>query len=143
MRIPGLPEPSSPRVGRIVALRLSPASEGNAQGIGLADLTTQRLVDAVDRRTTYLNTITSTFLLRGFIPVTLPSDREAIATALDTLGIADPKSARMIRISNTLHLEHLRASPTVAEVLRGHEGTDVGPATDWSFDPAGDLADLS
>jgi hypothetical protein len=143
MRIPGLPEPSAPRVSRIVALRLSPASEGNAQGIGLADLTTQRLVDAMDRQTTYLNTITSTYLLRGFIPVTLPSDREAIATALDTLGIADPTSARVIRIANTLHLEHLRASPAVAEELRRQESTDVGPATDWSFDPAGDLADLS
>ena len=143
MRIPGLPEPSAPRVSRIVALRLSPASEGNAQGIGLADLTTQRLVDAMDRQTTYLNTITSTFLLRGFIPVTLPSDREAIATALDTLGIADPASVRMIRISNTLHLEHLRASPTVAEIIRAQEGTEVGPAADWPFGPTGDLADLS
>jgi len=143
MRIPGLPEPAAPRIGRIVALRLSSASEGNAQGIGLADLTTQRLVDAIDRQATYLNTITSTYLLRGFIPVTLLSDREAIATALDTLGIADPASARMIRISNTLHLEHLRASPTVAEIIRAQEGTEVGPAAGWAFTAGGDLADLS
>ncbi|MDI6771011.1 MAG: lactate racemase domain-containing protein [bacterium] len=62
MRIPGLPEPASPRIGRIVALRLSPESEGNANGIGLADLTTQRLVDAIDREITNLNAITSTFI---------------------------------------------------------------------------------
>jgi hypothetical protein len=143
MRIPGLSEPGSPRVARIVALRLSASSEGNAQGIGLADLVTQRLVDAIDRRTTYLNTITSTYLLRGFIPVTLPSDREAIATALDTLGLADPSAARIIRIANTLHLERLRVSPAVAEVLRGQEGTEVGPAAAWSFTSDGHLADLS
>jgi hypothetical protein len=143
MRIPGLPEPAAPRVGRIVALRLSAASEGNAQGIGLADLVTQRLVDAIDRRTTYLNTITSTYLLRGFIPVTLPTDREAITTALDTLGIADAASARIVRIANTLHLEQLRASPAVAEILRAQGDTEVGQAADWPFTAAGELADLS
>lgn len=143
MRIPGLPEPLSPRVGRIVALRLSAASEGNAQGIGLADLVTQRLVDAIDRRTTYLNTITSTYLLRGFIPVTLPTDREAILTALDTLGITDVAAARIIRIANTLHLERLRASPSVAETLRAQADIEVGQAADWSFTASGDLADLT
>jgi hypothetical protein len=143
MRIPGLPEPASPRVGRIVALRLSAASEGNAQGIGLADLTTQRLVDAIDRRTTYVNTITSTYLLRGFIPVTLPTDREAITTALDTLGITDAASARIIRIANTLHLEHLLVSSAVAEILRPQDGVEVGQAADWPFTAAGELADLT
>jgi hypothetical protein len=141
-RIPGLPEPSSPRIGRVVALRLSSHSEGNAQGIGLADLTTQRLVDAIDRRVTYLNTITSTFLQRGFIPVTLPSDREAIATALDTLGLANPRAAALIRIPNTLHLERLLASDAVADRLHGQPGVEVGAQVDWAFTSAGDLADL-
>ena len=139
----GLPELPSPRIGRIVALRLSAASEGNAQGIGLADLVTQRLVDAIDRRTTYLNTITSTFLQRGFIPITLPSDREVIATAFDTLGIDDPAAARVMRIPNTLHLERVLASQAVADAVRGQPGVDVGPPVEWAFRPDGTLADLS
>ncbi|MDR7483890.1 MAG: hypothetical protein QN187_01010 [Armatimonadota bacterium] len=142
-RIPGLPEPIAPRIQRIVVLRLSPRSEGNAQGIGLADLTTQRLVEAMDRRATYLNTITSTFLQRGFIPITLPSDREAIATALDTLGLHDPRRARLVRIPNTAHLERLLASETVAEEIRGQIGVEVGPEVPWVFAPDGDLADLA
>ncbi|MDR7523115.1 MAG: DUF2088 domain-containing protein [Armatimonadota bacterium] len=142
-RIPGLPEPSAPRIQRIVVLRLSPRSEGNAQGIGLADLTTQRLVDAMDRRATYLNTVTSTFLSRGFIPITLPSDREAIATALDTLGLDDPRRARLIRIPNTAHLERLLASETVVEGIRGQDGVEVGPEVPWEFAPDGNLADLA
>ena len=40
----GLPEPDYPSVKRIVVLNLSDASGGNANGIGLADFTTQKLV---------------------------------------------------------------------------------------------------
>ncbi|MGH2375257.1 MAG: DUF362 domain-containing protein [bacterium] len=141
-RIAGLPEPSAPRIGRIVVLRLAPASEGNAQGIGLADLTTQRLVDAIDRKTTNLNIITSTYLQRGFIPITLASDRDAIEAAFDTLGITDRASALVMRIPNTLHLERVRASLAVADAIRGQEGVTVGPADDWPFLPDGRLADL-
>ncbi len=143
VRVTGLPELASPRIRRIVALRLSEASGGNAQGIGLADLVTQRLVDAIDRRTTYLNTITSTFLQRGFIPITLPSDREAIATAFDTLGIDDPGTARVMRIPNTLHLERVLASRAVADAVRGQPGVEVGPPIEWAFRPDGTLDDLS
>jgi hypothetical protein len=142
VRVQGLPEFSSPRIGRIVVLRLSGASEGNAQGIGLADLVTQRLVDAMDRRATWLNTITSTFLQRGFIPVTLPTDCDAIAAAFDTLGIGDPQAARVLRISNTLHLERVLASRALVELLDGQSGIEVGAPVEWAFTPAGDLADL-
>jgi hypothetical protein len=141
-RIAGMPEPQTPRVGCLVVLRLSPHSEGNAQGIGLADLTTQRLVDAIDRHVTYTNTITSTFLSRGAIPVTLPSDREAIAVALDTVGLADPQTVRMMRIPNTLHLERVLVSDAVAEALRGVPGIEIGPEVPWAFTPDGHLADL-
>lgn len=140
--IPGLPEPASPRVARIVALRLSPRSEGNAQGIGLADLVTERLAGAMDRRATYLNTITSTFLNRGAVPVTMPSDREAVATAIDTLGIGNPEEVRLLRIPNTLHLERMLASEAVAEEIRGRPGVEIGEEVPWAFTPDGHLAGL-
>ncbi len=140
--IPGLPEPASPRITRIVALRLSPRSEGNAQGIGLADLVTERLVGAMDRGVTYLNTITSTFLNRGSVPVTMPSDREAVATAIDTLGIEDPEKVRLLRIPNTLHLEQMLASEAVAGEIRGRPGVEIGEEVEWVFTPEGHLADL-
>lgn len=142
VRIPGLPEPASPRIGRIVVLRLSPESEGNAQGIGLADLTTQRLVDSIDRQATYLNAITSTFLQRSFIPITLSSDRAAIAAALETLGINEPRGARVVRIANTLHLDRLSASQAVVEEMRDREGVEIGESREWPFDPDGWLTDL-
>ena len=141
-RIAELPELPVPRIRRIVALRLSAHSEGNAQGIGLADLTTQRLVDAMDRRATYLNTMTSTFLNRGFIPITLPSDHEAIAAAFETLGLDDPGSALVMRIPNTLHLERVLASDAVVERIAVEPGVEIGPVVPGAFTLDGHLADL-
>lgn len=141
-RIFGIPEPTSPSIARVIALRLSPHSEGNAQGIGLADVTTRRLVAAVDWQVTYKNTITSTFLNRGAAPVTLPSDREAIAVALDTLAIVDKGLVRVIRIPNTLHLARLAVSEAVANEIAGQPGIDIGPEIPWVFTDDGWLVDL-
>jgi hypothetical protein len=142
-RLPGMPEPASPRITRIVALRLSPESEGNAQGVGLADFVTRRLVDAIDPAATYMNTITSTFLQRGFIPITMPTDRAAIAAALSSLPLSDPSAARIVRIPNTLHLERLAVSEALLPELAGRADVTVGEAEPLRFTPDGMLADLA
>ena len=142
-RLPGMPEPETPRIKRIVALRLSPESEGNAQGVGLADFVTRRLVDAIDPVATYTNAITSTFVERAFIPITLSSDREAIETALASLSIRDPAEARLARIRNTLHLDEVWLSaPLLAEVA-GRPGIDVGPLEPLRFAGDGTLLNLA
>lgn len=142
-RLPGMPEPSSPRIKRIVALRLSPESEGNAQGVGLADVVTRRLVDAIDPVNTYTNTITSTFLERGFIPITMPTDRDAIAAALASLALPDPARARIVRIRNTLHLDELWASEAFLPELAGRPEVTVGTPEPLRFTSDGMLADLA
>ena len=60
-RVEGIPEPEFPRIGRIVALRLSRGSEGNANGIGLADFTTRKLANAIDWTPTLMNVRTTGF----------------------------------------------------------------------------------
>jgi len=142
-RLPGMPEPSSPRIKRIVTLRLSLESEGNAQGVGLADVVTRRLVDAIDPVNTYTNTITSTFLERGFIPITMPTDRDAIAAALASLALPDPARARIVRIRNTLHLDELWASEALLPELAGRPEVTVGTPEPLRFTSDGMLADLA
>ena len=51
--------PPMPRIGRIIVRDLTKNSDGNAMGIGNADFATKRLVDKIDRKTTYMNAITS------------------------------------------------------------------------------------
>ncbi|MFN2302761.1 MAG: lactate racemase domain-containing protein, partial [Anaerolineales bacterium] len=59
----------SPHVKRIFVRDLSPASDGNGNGIGLADATTKRLVDAIDFKKTYVNALTAISPEKAAIPI--------------------------------------------------------------------------
>lgn len=142
-RLPSMPEPLSPRITRIVALRLSSESEGNAQGVGLSDVVTRRLVDEIDPVATYVNSIVSTFVERAFIPLTMPSDRDAILAALASLSLAEPAAARVARIRNTRDLEELWLSESLLKDVAGRPGLTIEPSADLSFTAQGDLADLA
>ncbi len=140
MRIQGTPEPESPRIKYVIAGDLSEESHGNALGIGLADLTTARLVDKIDRKVMNENVITSSFLARASVPIVLDNDREALLTALRSTWNVAPERARIARIFSTLHLEELYVSESVYEEIRSMP--DIRPAGELSpfaFDPDGNL----
>lgn len=131
--IPGEPPPERPLINVIVVLDLTEATQGNANGIGLADLTTARLAAKVDFRSTYINTLTAGLvgLCKGGLPITLPTARDAVAMAVKVCGQADPAAARLVRIPNTLHLEELLVSPALLPEVTAHPGLELlGPA-EW------------
>lgn len=137
----GIEEPDSPCVERIVVLDLTPETHGNANGIGLADVTTRRLVDDIDFKATYANAMTSTFLNRAYIPIVGENDREAIEIALDTSGNGGNPDARVMRIRSTLELEHIRASESLLQELSGIPEVEVsGEPAEMDFDGEGNLA---
>lgn len=137
----GVEEPDSPRIERIVVLDLTPETHGNANGIGLADVTTRRLVDNIDFKATYANAMTSTFLNRAYIPIVGESDREAIEIALGASGNGGNPDARVMRIRSTLELEHLRASESLLPELSGMPEVEVsGEPAGMNFDGEGNLA---
>ena len=94
-------------ITRLAVLDLSHETRGNALGIGLADLTTERLVRGIDPEPMRVNSLTSNFLTRARVPLALPTDRDVIATSLDTCWRIDPAEARMVLIPNTLELTTL------------------------------------
>ncbi|MDK8210810.1 hypothetical protein QP741_24995, partial [Bacillus subtilis] len=73
-----------PAVNKMVVLDLTPQTEGNANGVGTADFTTQRLVDKANLEFMYANGLTSTVVAPTKIPTTLPNDRQAIQAAIKT-----------------------------------------------------------
>src|SRR5512135_3819995 len=73
-----------PVVTRLAVLDASEESHGNIVGIGLADLTTERLVAKMDPGPFQINVLTSCCLERARIPITLPTDRDVFRAALDT-----------------------------------------------------------
>lgn len=120
MRIGGVEEEQGgPR--RIVALDLTEASGGNSLGMGIADVITQKLYDKVDFKKTYVNTITSGFLERCFVPVVMPTDQEALSVAIQTCGrFADWETARIVFIYNTLEMAEFFVSAPLLPELPKH-----------------------
>ena len=139
-RILGVDEPETPAVKYIIVGDVSEESHGNALGIGLADLTTRRVADRVERKAMNANVITSTFIERAKVPMVLASDEEAIETAVRCNWGVPPEQTRFVRIPNTLHLEYLYVSESmVEEVLQGAETEVAGDPEDLRFDPEGYL----
>jgi hypothetical protein len=137
-RILGVEEPESPRVKYVIVGDISRESHGNALGMGLADLTTRRLADQVDRKAMNANVITSTFVERAKVPMVLENDREALETAVRCNWGVPPEETRFVRIPNTLHLEYLYVSENlVDEVLRNAGAEVIGDPQELRFDADG------
>lgn len=140
MRIAGEAEPETPRIGLVYTRRLTPASHGNATGIGFADLVAQPLVDAMDAEITRVNVETSGFLLRGVIPPVLPNDRAALAYAFDLLAARGIVNPTLMRIQSTLHLEELQISANLVAAARlPPEVAIIREPGPMIFEPTGDL----
>ncbi|MDT7897896.1 MAG: DUF362 domain-containing protein [Armatimonadota bacterium] len=101
MMITGENEPKHPMPRVIVVLDLTDESHGNAAGLGLADITTKRLISKVDWHATHVNVFTSGFIERDRIPVVAESDRQALEWALEVAKVRDPAKARIVRIRDT------------------------------------------
>jgi len=124
---------------RIVVLGLSPETHGNACGLGVADTTTRRVVDELDRESMYINGLTSRVAESGRIPLYFFNDREAIQAAVKLAGKQDASQLRIARIPNTMQLETIQVSEALVEEARGL-GLDVlGTAEPLPFDSDGNL----
>ena len=114
----GSQEPKSPRIKYIIASDLTEASHGNALGIGLADFTTRRLFEKIDFDVMNANVLTSSFIRRGMIPLVLDNTKECLQAALRCNWGVSTEKARLIRIPNTLHLEHIYVSEALLPEIR-------------------------
>lgn len=139
MAIRGEAEPDSPRIGAIVARRLSAASHGNALGVGLADVITRELYDAIDYATMYENVYASTFLERAKVPVVAKNDREALAYALRAAWLPDIATARVVRIRDTLDLATVYLSAGAARAARESAWVEIDAGAEEHLGPDADL----
>ncbi len=108
--------PRKPDYRTIIVLDLTPQSDGNALGIGLTDLTTQRVIDKVNTQATYANALTTGIWGSVRLPIALENDRAVLETALS--HVLDLGHVRMVRIVNTLHLESFWATEALLPELR-------------------------
>ncbi|WP_406697508.1 lactate racemase domain-containing protein [Singulisphaera sp. Ch08] len=120
-RVETMPDLPRPIVTRLAVLDLSEETRGNGLGIGLADLTTERLVKALDPTPMRVNSMTSNFLTRARVPLALPNDRDLFAACLDTCWRIDRAEARMVIIPNTLELTTFYVTAPLAEEVEANE----------------------
>jgi hypothetical protein len=118
--------PRRPDYRILVVLDLTQPSHGNATGIGMADLTTRRVVGNIDWEATYLNAFTSGVLRSARMPIPVENDKSAIEAAL--YRTPDPAGVRMARIVNTGQLESFWATAAVASELKGQQNITVDDA---------------
>jgi hypothetical protein len=136
-RIWGEPEPESPRIERVAVLALDPSSHGNAQGVGLADLITERLFRSIDLAITYKNTLTTTYVQRGMIPIIGGSDRETIENALYSIPLVSEDRLRIAWIRNTNQLEEIALSPAALAWCTAEAHLEKLQEINWKFDEKG------
>ncbi|MEJ7763315.1 MAG: hypothetical protein WKF80_11035 [Thermomicrobiales bacterium] len=131
-----------PRVQRIVIRDLTDETEGNATGIGLADIALRRAVDKMDPVSSYMNVITAKSPAGVRVPLTVANDRQALAIGLACCVKVRPETARIARIADTKHLDRLWVSEAFLADLA--ESPDIEPLSDLrdiAFDAAGMLSD--
>lgn len=138
--VEGQKEFDAPRITRICALELSPESHGNGTGIGIADLTTDRLLAGIDPVPFRMNNLTACFLWRSKLPIGFPTDRECIQTGLATCWQPNADALRMAIIPNTLELADLWVSPALLKEAKPNPSLEVaGEPRAIPFDAAGNL----
>jgi len=126
----GEPGVSTPVITRIVVRDLSPKTYGSGVGVGMADFVTQRLVDKLDHRPTYINCLTAQAPENARIPMTAGHDREAVEWAFMTAGAVEARQARVVRIQNTLHLEHFYASEALQTEIEANSRLKI--CSEWA-----------
>src|SRR5262249_10166813 len=121
-------------------LDVSVESRGNALGIGLADLITERLLHQIDFNPIRINSLTANSLTRARVPLAMPTDRDVFAVALDTCWRIEWSEARLVLIPNTLELTTLWVTQPLAAEVEAHSSltfeTDFQP---MPFDAEGNL----
>ncbi|WP_049752081.1 DUF362 domain-containing protein [Carboxydothermus hydrogenoformans] len=129
-------------VDRIVVLRLTERTEGNANGIGVADVTTLKVLESTDFTKGYINSITAAIPRTVRLPMVMPNDEMAIKAAIKTANNFDyvGEDTRIVRIKNTLNVEQIYISQALLSEVRANSSLEIvdGPI-DFAFDEEGNI----
>ena len=138
-RFAGKAVPAETSVQRLAVLDLAHNSGGNAIGVGMADVVTERLRAKIDWGATYANAVASKSLAGARLPVVVGNDLEALALAVSTLTGAGAGPPRVVAALNTLEVNHIAVSAPLVDLARAEGYSLVGPARRAEWGPDGTL----
>ena len=102
-----------PEFQRMILLDVTDASHGNAIGVGLFDVITEKVFEKMDREITYANALACKCILDARIPMIAKNEEEAVRIAVKSCRNIDIHNLRIIRIKNTLKLEEIQVSEAI------------------------------
>jgi len=133
------PWPGLPSIRRIFVRNLDPESYGNAMGIGMADVTTERLVRQIDWEPTRVNALSASVPSRIRVPAHFASDRECLQWVASTAGKLDPADVTYGWIRNTLELNRLAISLNLRRQIDGLPQVEADGEIEVRWDESGNL----
>lgn len=127
------------KIRRIYVRDLTPQSEGNAAGIGFADLMHRRIASKIDFNALYTNAATGLAPNVARMPMHVANDRDGIELLVGNMGLKSVEDARTVWIRNTLSIITFYATVNCLDDLTGNSDYELGPAVESEFDERGDL----
>lgn len=110
-----------PKIKRMVLLDVTPESHGNAIGIGMFDVTTQKVFDQLDYKAMYANAIACRCIEDCRVPLVAADEDEAVRVAIKCIRGVDLENLRIVKIKSTLELEYIEVSERVFEDVKEDE----------------------
>jgi hypothetical protein len=133
------PWPGMPTVQRIFVRDLDPQSHGNAMGIGMADVTTDRLIHGIDWQSTRVNALSSGLPSRIRVPAHFANDRECLEWVAATAGKTNPPDVTYAWILNTLALDRVVISDNLRARTASHAHVHIEAEVQCRWDERGNL----
>lgn len=125
---------------KVAILDITQETHGNCHGICNADVISQRVFNGADFESFYINSITSTVLTLARIPMVMKNHRECLQVCLRSCVGNDPNAPLLVRIQDTLHLEHILLSEGYLPMVRENASFEIeSEPFDMVFDENGDL----
>jgi len=114
-----------PDVKRTVVLGLTEKTHGNANGIGMADMTTKAVMNEIKWEKGYANALTSTVTDVVKLPMFLETQELAVKAAIKTCNAFDLNKVRIVRIKNTLEIGEIWISESMMEEALKNEDIEI------------------
>lgn len=114
-----------PDVKRIVVLGLTKKTHGNANGLGMADVTTKDVFDSIEWHKGFANSLTSTVTNVVKVPMFMETKELAVKAAVKVCNSFDMNTVRIVRIKNTLDIKEIWVSESLLEEIKDKNDFEI------------------
>jgi hypothetical protein len=132
-----------PKIRGIAIRGLTPATHGNATGLGLAEFCLSRVLRQRNDEITRINSLTGGHGIAAMTPLDYATDRQLLDAALAMIGLTAPQDAKCMWIRDTLHVAELECSEAYWCAAQDRPDLEIlRTPRPLPFDPEGNLPNI-